>query len=320
MSRLPACGTIPVIMKKTILILLVFFLSISKAYSTGQVPDYLIIDKDTVPIFNNPLEQYFEQVKNRDLIDFNNPYESSACWRGYKAYWELKDDSLFLLKITSCYENSSESKDANLFAMFGNIRPFASWYNGTITVPKGELFYGSDMGYNAIYEFEDKLVIENGVLKSKRQISNIESIQQIKLNNKLYSQISDLKDTLMAYINKLDWEKLDNSNCDCWDSYILTYAKNGQISDVELIKYQDDSTTIGYKFYVWKFDKKCSKKIKHIIKPLSLSYLESHRDFKIEIELFYGDHLEMWECRHYFEPITEKEIEDYVRKKMDIKE
>jgi hypothetical protein len=307
-------------MKKTILIISVLFLTISRAYSTGQVPDYLIIGQDTVPMFNNPLEQYFEQVKNRELIDFHNPCWSTACWRGYKAYWELKDDSLFLLKITSCHKNCGESKDANLFAMFGNNRPFASWYNGTITVPKGELFSGSDMGYNAIYEYEDKLIIENGVLKSKRQISNVELIEQIKLDNKLYSQIPGLKDTLLFYIKKLDWEKLDNSNCYCWDSYSLTYNKNGQIIDVELIKYQDDSTTIWDKFYNWRFDKKCSNKIKSIIKPLSLSYLDSHRDFKIEIELFYGDYLEMWECRHYFKPITDKEIEDYVRKQMEIKE
>lgn len=309
-----------VTMKKTIFIISALILTISKTYATGQVPDYLIIGQDTFPIFNNPLEQYFEQVKSRELIDFHNPFSSTACWRGYKAYWEIKDDSLFLLKITSCHNDYGESKDANLFAMFGNNRPFASWYNGTITVPKGELFSGSNMGYNAIYEYEDKLVIEKGVLKSKRQISNIELIEQISLENKLYSQILGLKDTLLFYIKKLNWEKLDKSNCYCWDSYILTYNKHGQISNVQLIKYQDDSTTIWDKFYDWRFDKKCSKKIKSIIKPLSLSYIDSHRDFKVEIELFYSDHLEMRKCIHYFKPITNKEIEDYVRKQTSIKE
>ena len=195
-------------MKKTIFIILVLILTISKAYSTGQVPDYLVIGKDTVPIFNNPLEQYFEQVKKRELIDFHNPCWSTACWRGYKAYWELKDDSLFLLKITACHKDCGESKDANLFAMFGSIRPFASWYNGTITAPKGELFSGSDMGYNAIYEYEDKLLIENGVLKSKRQISNIELIEHIKLDNKLYSQIPGLK---CKYPQNSDWLKIENA-------------------------------------------------------------------------------------------------------------
>lgn len=307
-------------MRKTILIISVLFLTICKVYSTGQIPDYLIIGQDTVPIFNNPMEQYFEQVNKRELIDFYNPCWSTACWRGYKAFWELKNDSLFLLNITSCDKNCIGSKDANLFAMFGNNRPFAYWYNGTITVPKGELFSYADMGYNAIYEYEDKFIFENGVLKSQGQISNVELINRMKLDNKLYSQIPGLKDTLLFYLKQLDWEKLDNSDCFCADSYILTYKKNGHIHDVELIKYQDDSTSIWDKFYDWRCDKRCSKKIKFIIKPLSLSYLDSHRDFKIEIDLFYDDQLKIWKCRHYFAPITDIQIEDYVRKQMGINE
>lgn len=308
-------------MTKTFFIISVFFLIISKVYSTGQVPDYLIIGKDTVSIFNNPLEQYFEQVNNRELIDFHTSCWSSGCWRGYIAYWELKDDSLFLINITNCVKNCRESKDANLFAMFGNNRPFASWYNGTIRVPKGEVYSYSSMGYNAIFEYEEKLLFENGVFKSQTQISNLELIEEMKLDDKLYSQIRGLKDTLLFYLNKLNWEKLDKSKCYCWDSYILTYNKNGDIIEVELIKYQDDSTTIMDKIYDWRFDKKCSKKIKSIIKPLSLSYFDSHKDFKILIDLYYDDdHLIIMECSTYFKPINDKEIEDYVRKQMEIKE
>lgn len=53
---------------------------ILKGFSTGQYPDYLIRGQDTVALFNNPLEQYFESVGNRNLIDFENPCLSSACW------------------------------------------------------------------------------------------------------------------------------------------------------------------------------------------------------------------------------------------------
>lgn len=306
---------------KTTLTILILLLRICTAYSTGQYPDYLIQGQDTVPIFNNPLEQYFEKVGNRELKDFENPCWSTACWRGYKAYWELKNDSLFLVKVTSCHEDCGESKDANIFAMFGNERPFASWYNGTLTAPMGELFSGSDMGYNAIFEFEEKLQIVNGVLKLKQRISNIELIEQIKSDNKLYAKITTLKDTLLFYLNKnIDWEKIDNTNCDCSDSFILTYDKNGEIKRVEYIKLQDDSDNIWYRLYLWRFDKKCSRRIKSAIKSLSLKYIDAHRDFKVEIVLFYGKSLEMWECRHYFMPISDEEIEEYVRKQIDINE
>lgn len=306
-------------MTKIIFLISILFLTISKAYSTGQVPDYLIIGQDTVSIFNNPLEQYLDSSGNRKLVDFNKRCQSSGCWRGYIAYWELINDSLFLLKITS-YPDCGDLKEADISSHFGKEKPFASWYKGTLRIPVGNLYSGSDMGYNAIYEYEDQLSIENGVVKSRRQISNIDFIERMKLDNKLYSQIATLKDTLLFYINKLDWKKLDKSMCDCSDSYNLSYLKSGQLKRVELIKYNNYSTSLSDKLYFWRFDKKCSKKIKSAIKPMSLLYIDPHRDFKVEIRLFYSDHLEMWECRHYYKPISDKEVKDYVRRQIEIKE
>ena len=48
----------------------------NSVFATGQVPDYLIFKGDTVAIFSNPLEQYFEQTGKREFIDF------VACGRG----------------------------------------------------------------------------------------------------------------------------------------------------------------------------------------------------------------------------------------------
>lgn len=321
-------------MKNTLIILILLF-SISKAHSTGQVPDYLIQGKDTVPIYNNPLKQYFDkndydffkdiispfiEVKNADGTR-TQYFSGTNCWRGYVAYWRLENDSLKLNSINPCCNCVSMTSAEIILKIFNTNNVFANWYNGVLTVPKGQLFSGSDMGYNAIFEFEDKLQIENGLLKSKQQISNIELIEQIKLDNKLYAQIPTLKDTLFFYLNKnIDWAKIDDTDCDCSDSFILTYDKNGEIKKVEYIKLQDETDNLWYKLYLWKFDKICSRRIKSAIKSLSLDYLDAHRDFKIEIELFYDKSLNMWECRHYFRPISDEEIEEYVKKQVDIKE
>lgn len=306
---------------KSIISTIVVLVFVGKTFATGQIPDYLIHDQDTVAIYNNPLEQYFEQTGKRELIDFNSPCWSTACWRGYVAYWELENDSLFLKKITSCIEDCSEDdKDANLFSMFGENRPFASWYTGTLTVPIGEVFYGSSMGYDAVYECEDKMQVDNGVLQSTYQISNNELIKQIKLENSLYSNITNLKDTLLVYLKDLDWEDHDEIISICRESYILSYDKSGQIRDVELILIQDESIPILYKPFAWLFDRKCSKKIKAVIKTLSLSYLNSHRDFEVELELSYSGPLEIGVCRPYIKPLSEKELEENVKKQMEIKE
>ncbi len=318
-------------MKNILILFLILLLNIKHAYSTGQQPDYLIIEKDTFEIFSNPLGQYFELNKYDFIQEIVNPFSiihhsdgsstelcyNSACWRGYEAYWKLENDSLKLVKIIPCCSRVELTSEEIIYKIFGKNNVFGNWYTGSIIAPYGQLFSGSDMGYNAIYENEFKFTFENGILKSKSTFSNLKWIEEIKLDHKLYDQIKDLKDTLIFNLKKLNWKKLDDSNCYCSDSYILSYTKHGKLNSVELIKNIDDSTTIAEKIYLWSFDKKCSNKIESALKKLSLSYLNAHRDFKIQIKLYYSKQLIIQECYHYFKPITEKEIENYVKKQMD---
>ena len=78
-------------MKQILTIITLLFFEF--CFGTAQIPDYLIYQGDTLAIFSNPLEKYFEQIGKRELIDFVG-CGSTACWRGYKAIWELKDDKL----------------------------------------------------------------------------------------------------------------------------------------------------------------------------------------------------------------------------------
>jgi hypothetical protein len=320
---------------KKLVIISILILSVQHLLATGQRPDYLIVDFDTIPIHSNPLKQYLDKNNIDFLQEIVAPYSkvtnpdgtttefitSTSCWRGYVAYWRLKNDSLILNSINPCCTSVPMKSEEIILKIFGQNNVFANWYSGTLSLPAGELFSGADMGYNSIYEYEDKLQVENGLLKSKKRISNIELIEQLKLDNKLYGQIPTLKDNLLFYLKKnIDWKKIDNTNCDCSDSFILSYDKNGRVKKVEYIKLQDETDNIWYRLYEWRFDKKCSRRIKSAIKALSLEYLYAHRDFQVEIKLFYRDYLEMWECHHYFRPVSDEEIEEYVKKQMDIKE
>lgn len=130
-----------------------------------------------------------------------------------------------------------------------------------------------------------------------------------------------LKDTLLYYLDKnINWNKINKTNCDCSDSFIISYYKTGDIKKVELIKYANESDNIWYKIYEWKYDKKCSRRIKKAIQSLSLDYLEAPWDFNIEVEFYYNKFLEIRECRHYFPPVSDIEIEEYVKKQMNVKE
>lgn len=320
---------------KNILVILSLLFSAGQVFSTGQKPDYLIIGNDTIPIFSNPLNQYlknnnidFEKeiiepysiVKNSDgtTIEY---FSGSNCWRAYVAYWEIENDSLKLIRIEDCCKCIPLNSEQIIFKIFGHNNVFADWYTGTITIPRGNLFSGSSMGYNAIYEFEDKIEIENGSVKGKYQVSNLERIEQIKLENKLYSHIAELKDTLLYYlVNGIDWDKIDDSNFDCGDSYLISYDEDGNLKSVKLIPFHNDSTTLNEKIYDWRLNNKCSKKIIRAIKGFSLSYINPHRDFIVEIDLHYNDKLEIWKCHHYFRAYTEDEISEWIKEQMNVKE
>lgn len=300
------------------LLTIIFGLFIGNSvFATGQVPDYLIYQGDTVAIFSNPLEQYFRLNNNRDIPDFKSECFSTGCWRGYIAYWTLRNDSLFLIRIAPPVKDCQGNKDGNILKMFGNEKAFANWYNGTLIIPRGELFSGSDMGYSAIYAYEELLLIENGRKINSGIKDNSQLIENIKQNHEFNEKIESIKDTLLFYLNKsIDWDKLDNSKTRwCDDSYILFYDSKGQLKDVKLHTEYDASTSFADKFYYFRMDKRCSSKLKKSLKYLSLSYIAPPESFMLKIDLWYDNKLEIEECRRFYN-ISSKEIEEWIKKQM----
>ena len=162
-------------MKKYAYILVSFFfiISVEKLFATGQEPDYLIYKGDTLPIFSNPLENYFETHKRPDKIFEEYGINSTACWRGYIAYWELTNDSLFLLKI----QGGSDKIEFSLIFKERNTpnKIFAEWFNNSILNPYGKQIYYEHMGYNSIYEFEREFVFDKGILQDINIYDNSKS-------------------------------------------------------------------------------------------------------------------------------------------------
>lgn len=304
------------IMKHLLIIIIGLFIG-NSVFATGQVPDYLIYQGDTVSIFSNPLEQYFRLNNHRDIPDLKSECSSSGCWRGYIAYWILRNDSLFLIKITPPVEDCQGNADGSIFKMFGKEIAFADWYNGTLIIPRGKVFSQSSMGYSAIYEYEELLKIENGKKVNAEIKDNTLLIEHIKQNQRFNNEIEGLKDTLLIYLNKsMDWEKLDNSrNKWCDDSYILFYSSNGQLKDIRLYTEYNDSTSFTDKFYDFRMNKRCSTKLKESLRYFSLAYLTPPESFMLKIDLRYDNKLELEECRRFYN-ISSKEIEEWIKEQI----
>ncbi|MFI1742858.1 hypothetical protein [Thalassobellus sediminis] len=271
--------------------LLIFsiFLFCKFSYGTGQVPDYLVYKGDTLAIFSNPLEKYFEKTGKRELIDFVGCV-STACWRGYKAIWELKEDKLYLIQVTSCHNSCGlEIKNADLKKMFGNETVFANWFTGKIIVPQGERVQYIHMGYASIYEKELHISFKDGIKTNEKTISNGKIANKIRFEKRQREIAKKVQDTLFQQVKKaIVWDTIKTPYYDlCDEKYILTYNKKGKLKKV-------------WVDWWWNItdDKKCRKEIKKALKPINISYLKlPKRKIKITFIIFYNKEtgkLETW--------------------------
>jgi hypothetical protein len=171
-------------MKKLFFLFVCVFFSV-KGFATAQAPDYLIIDKDTLKIHSNPLEQYF--IKNplpQNLITTM----SSGNWRGYIAYFKFVDNKLVVENIyKENYQRTEKGeRDYSLIsiykAVFGEVQNFpCDFYTGLLICPYGEIVEYVHMGYSSQYENYKLFEIKSG-LKSKSKDLTGEAFNQFKLD------------------------------------------------------------------------------------------------------------------------------------------
>jgi hypothetical protein len=263
----------------------------NSVFSTGQVPDYMFYKGDTVAIFSNPLEQYFEQTGKRELIDFVG-CGSTACWRGYKAIWEIKNDSLFLRQITSCHKDCGlEIKNADLKKMFGTDNVFANWFNGKIVIPQGKQVKYIHMGYASIYERELHITFKDGLQTKERSVSNEKLADKIELEKRQRQIAKSVQDTLFYLVQKnIDWDTIKTPWYDlCAEKYILTFNRNGKLKKV-LVDWDGETFREKIDDWWWNItaDRKCRRTIKKALKSTNISFLDLPKQ-KIEIpfEIFF---------------------------------
>lgn len=162
---------------KLILLVAVWWVGMPRpAQATAQIPDILVVGNDTLHLFCNPLEGYFDETHPRpdDMWEMG----STACWRGYQAYFEIRSDSLFLTGIR--LGRKGDSTDfyplARLFGdkvASGGV--FAYWVNDTLSCIGGEQLFYIHMGYSSMYEFDIEYEVQRGMVKRHQVFDNRKS-------------------------------------------------------------------------------------------------------------------------------------------------
>jgi hypothetical protein len=178
-------------MKLSLLVLILAILSL-KASATAQIPDRLIVDGDTVSLFDCPLEYY----PDRDLINPASLFGGkgcfyTACWRNYIATWLIENDTLFLVEIrNACYPSDMDYVEVSMRAAtdsvgkefadletlfpdrYHNGKVVADWVDRKMISPRGKMLYYIHDGFASVFEKELEFTFENGILTETREYDN----------------------------------------------------------------------------------------------------------------------------------------------------
>ncbi|WP_101688485.1 energy transducer TonB family protein [Dysgonomonas massiliensis] len=217
---------------KKILVTCLLTLSFSLSYATKQMGDWLIYKGDTLTVYYFILDDYLWESpakdtfyeKNKDLL-----MGTTACWRGYRAVMEIRNDSLFLKKV--CGRDNLEMDISPLFDQEKDI--FVYWYTGSLTnLRNNQIYVHEDWG--GFYEYETDFIFKKGILKNIEEYHNT-------IKTSIYANTDNWKilvDYVQSSIN------YDNVKPVGTKIRIITRIndvdENGIITDVSILKGYND--------------------------------------------------------------------------------
>lgn len=214
-------------MKMKTHLIAIFSLFWTIMFSTPQMGDRLILDDDTVEVYAGygfPLDQYWADPNDypSDTL-FDQSF--TGCGRGYVALWELKNDSLFLLKLLKPIDWTELNWDV-IFDSKITSPHFASWFNGSLVVRSGAVLKYEHGGRGGLTEFETDYILNNGVLNTKEEYANAIYESEYTL---------DFQKTLDFLYSNLDNELISKNVEDSLKVIISIYSsESAKIADVKV--------------------------------------------------------------------------------------
>lgn len=131
---------------------------------TAQVPDILIIRGKRHILFSDPLRKLLHSTRKTNRPKLKST--STACYRGYVALWEIRDEHLYLLDLNGFVEQHERVIPINLErAMPWLKRPvLAKWVSGELRCPEGRLVSYVHHPFQSEYERDRILSVDKGVV------------------------------------------------------------------------------------------------------------------------------------------------------------
>ncbi len=210
--------------------------------ASPQLPDYIIYQKDTIPIYELLLKKHIEQLKSDEqdrLSLIEEAIVATNCARGYQTIYQVENDSLFVVGIITC--NSINHIDTamsqrNLSHVFGNKvkegKVLLDWLDGEISFPvateKNEIV-SWDGVFEYVFLYETLLQIKQGKVMATTLIENyVDDIDAI--NRKKADQVAKI---ILEKLRLYKWKKLEQF--DCSSRYAIRINKAGIIDQVKIV-------------------------------------------------------------------------------------
>ena len=136
----------------------------------AQLPDVIVVNGERKDLYSNPLEQYWSRLgKTRPQF-----CPLPNCRRGYIAFWELKDQALYLRGIEGNYERRTffglgrkKPKRFTWSSLFPDERSGwvkATWFLGPLRIPHGNMTEYVDQDYESRFEKEMIVTVDKGAV------------------------------------------------------------------------------------------------------------------------------------------------------------
>lgn len=132
---------------------------------TSQTFDSVQLDGAGYGSWDYPLEslsETWEEILLPNAVRPVFPIRTTSCRRGYVATWLVEDGKLFLVGVAQEDNPFGKPEAADMLAVFGAERVFATWYTGQLRCPDGKYVPEKSSMYSPYYERWRVLSFENG--------------------------------------------------------------------------------------------------------------------------------------------------------------
>ena len=224
---------------RTVSVISVFVISSVRLLASPQQSELLIIQNDTIPLYQillpSEIAQDLWNSHGDEMVIEDVLGGSVNNWRGYRGIWELADDALYLVGFEFGFGGLGLERLFPDRVKDGKV--LADWYDSKLIIPKGKVLRWDGV-FSRTYIEEEHLSFRNGRILSRKRVINYLDLPK-GISRLVENPFFPNKEIAEVIFNRIvsvqtDWNALDER---CWQGvmgdYTFIIGANGKVKSVE---------------------------------------------------------------------------------------